>query len=37
MAKYCEEIFGELLLKQPLENYPVNTLLLIYSNFITTG
>uniref|UniRef100_A0A674PH98 1-phosphatidylinositol 4,5-bisphosphate phosphodiesterase n=1 Tax=Takifugu rubripes TaxID=31033 RepID=A0A674PH98_TAKRU len=24
MAKYCEEIFGELLLKQPLENFPVN-------------
>uniref|UniRef100_A0A668V278 1-phosphatidylinositol 4,5-bisphosphate phosphodiesterase n=1 Tax=Oreochromis aureus TaxID=47969 RepID=A0A668V278_OREAU len=22
MAKYCEEIFGDLLLKQPLENYP---------------
>lgn len=28
MAKYCEEIFGELLLKQPLENYPVNPLFL---------
>lgn len=26
MAKYCEEIFGELLLKQPLENSPVNNL-----------
>lgn len=25
MAKYCEEIFGDFLLKQPLENYPVNT------------
>uniref|UniRef100_A0A3Q3LYR3 1-phosphatidylinositol 4,5-bisphosphate phosphodiesterase n=1 Tax=Mastacembelus armatus TaxID=205130 RepID=A0A3Q3LYR3_9TELE len=23
MAKYCEEIFGEFLLKQPLENYPI--------------
>uniref|UniRef100_A0A669DFD6 1-phosphatidylinositol 4,5-bisphosphate phosphodiesterase n=1 Tax=Oreochromis niloticus TaxID=8128 RepID=A0A669DFD6_ORENI len=23
MAKYCEEIFGDLLLKQPLENYPI--------------
>lgn len=23
MAKYCEEIFGELLLKQPVENFPV--------------
>ncbi|XP_034018072.1 1-phosphatidylinositol 4,5-bisphosphate phosphodiesterase beta-4-like isoform X2 [Thalassophryne amazonica] len=22
MAKYCEEIFGDLLLKQPLENFP---------------
>lgn len=28
MAKYCEEIFGDLLLKQPLENYPVSTLIL---------
>lgn len=26
MAKYCEETFGELLLRQPLENFPVNTL-----------
>lgn len=26
MAKYCEEIFGELLLKQPLENFPVSRL-----------
>lgn len=26
MAKYCEEIFGDLLLKQPLENFPVNNL-----------
>lgn len=26
MAKYCEEIFGDLLLKQPLENFPVNKL-----------
>jgi len=25
MAKYCEETFGDFLLKQPLENYPVNT------------
>uniref|UniRef100_A0A4W6DT86 1-phosphatidylinositol 4,5-bisphosphate phosphodiesterase n=1 Tax=Lates calcarifer TaxID=8187 RepID=A0A4W6DT86_LATCA len=31
MAKYCEEIFGDLLLKQPLENYPVNTMLLIHT------
>uniref|UniRef100_A0A671T7H2 Phosphoinositide phospholipase C n=1 Tax=Sinocyclocheilus anshuiensis TaxID=1608454 RepID=A0A671T7H2_9TELE len=23
MAKYCEEIFGELLLKQPLEGFPI--------------
>ncbi|XP_020488046.2 1-phosphatidylinositol 4,5-bisphosphate phosphodiesterase beta-4 isoform X1 [Labrus bergylta] len=23
MAKYCEEIFGDLLLKQPLENFPI--------------
>nr|XP_040017421.1 1-phosphatidylinositol 4,5-bisphosphate phosphodiesterase beta-4-like isoform X2 [Gasterosteus aculeatus aculeatus] len=23
MAKYCEEIFGDFLLKQPLENYPI--------------
>ncbi|XP_046877113.1 1-phosphatidylinositol 4,5-bisphosphate phosphodiesterase beta-4-like isoform X3 [Hypomesus transpacificus] len=23
MAKYCEEIFGDLLLKQPLEGYPI--------------
>lgn len=23
MAKYCEEIFGDYLLKQALENYPV--------------
>ncbi|XP_058612490.1 1-phosphatidylinositol 4,5-bisphosphate phosphodiesterase beta-4 isoform X1 [Onychostoma macrolepis] len=26
MAKYCEEIFGELLLKQPLEGFPVRDL-----------
>lgn len=26
MAKYCEEIFGDLLLKQALENFPVNNL-----------
>uniref|UniRef100_A0A8C4III3 1-phosphatidylinositol 4,5-bisphosphate phosphodiesterase n=1 Tax=Dicentrarchus labrax TaxID=13489 RepID=A0A8C4III3_DICLA len=26
MAKYCEELFGDFLLKQPLENYPVNPL-----------
>uniref|UniRef100_A0A674N6S3 Phosphoinositide phospholipase C n=1 Tax=Takifugu rubripes TaxID=31033 RepID=A0A674N6S3_TAKRU len=25
MAKYCEEIFGELLLKQPLENFPIES------------
>uniref|UniRef100_A0A8C9ZLK5 1-phosphatidylinositol 4,5-bisphosphate phosphodiesterase n=1 Tax=Sander lucioperca TaxID=283035 RepID=A0A8C9ZLK5_SANLU len=25
MAKYCEEIFGEFLLKQPLENYPIES------------
>ncbi|XP_053192751.1 1-phosphatidylinositol 4,5-bisphosphate phosphodiesterase beta-4-like [Scomber japonicus] len=25
MAKYCEEIFGDFLLKQPLENYPIET------------
>uniref|UniRef100_A0A7N6ALL4 1-phosphatidylinositol 4,5-bisphosphate phosphodiesterase n=1 Tax=Anabas testudineus TaxID=64144 RepID=A0A7N6ALL4_ANATE len=25
MAKYCEEIFGDLLLKQPLENYPIES------------
>lgn len=31
MAKYCEEIFGDLLLKQPLENYAVNPLFLIQS------
>lgn len=31
MAKYCEEIFGDLLLKQPLENYVVNLLFLIQS------
>lgn len=30
MAKYCEEIFGDLLLKQPLEPYPVNNLFLIH-------
>ncbi|MEQ2174973.1 1-phosphatidylinositol 4,5-bisphosphate phosphodiesterase beta-4 [Goodea atripinnis] len=24
MAKYCEEIFGDLLLRQPLENYPMD-------------
>lgn len=23
MARYCEEIFGDLLLKQPLENFPI--------------
>ncbi|KAL6095582.1 plcb4 [Pungitius sinensis] len=23
MAKYCEELFGDFLLKQPLENYPI--------------
>lgn len=26
MAKYCDDTFGEFLLKQPLENYPVHTL-----------
>uniref|UniRef100_UPI0037E900AF 1-phosphatidylinositol 4,5-bisphosphate phosphodiesterase beta-4-like isoform X2 n=1 Tax=Semicossyphus pulcher TaxID=241346 RepID=UPI0037E900AF len=25
MAKYCEEIFGEFLLKQPLENFPIES------------
>ncbi|KAG7240246.1 hypothetical protein INR49_027057 [Caranx melampygus] len=25
MAKYCEEIFGDLLLKQSLENYPIES------------
>uniref|UniRef100_H3CZG3 1-phosphatidylinositol 4,5-bisphosphate phosphodiesterase n=1 Tax=Tetraodon nigroviridis TaxID=99883 RepID=H3CZG3_TETNG len=25
MAKYCEEIFGDLLLKQPLENFPIES------------
>ncbi|XP_068432820.1 1-phosphatidylinositol 4,5-bisphosphate phosphodiesterase beta-4-like isoform X1 [Clinocottus analis] len=25
MAKYCEETFGEFLLKQPLENYPIES------------
>lgn len=25
MAKYCEEIFGDFLLKLPLENYPIET------------
>uniref|UniRef100_M4A226 1-phosphatidylinositol 4,5-bisphosphate phosphodiesterase n=1 Tax=Xiphophorus maculatus TaxID=8083 RepID=M4A226_XIPMA len=24
MAKYCEELFGDLLLRQPLENYPMD-------------
>lgn len=37
MAKYCEEIFGDLLLKQPLENYPVINPLLVYKNFIKIG
>ncbi|XP_073667461.1 1-phosphatidylinositol 4,5-bisphosphate phosphodiesterase beta-4-like isoform X2 [Paramisgurnus dabryanus] len=27
MAKYCEEIFGDLLLRQPLEGFPVRDLL----------
>ncbi|XP_050994378.1 1-phosphatidylinositol 4,5-bisphosphate phosphodiesterase beta-4 isoform X4 [Labeo rohita] len=27
MAKYCEEIFGDLLLKQPLEGFPVRDIL----------
>ncbi|XP_027004897.1 1-phosphatidylinositol 4,5-bisphosphate phosphodiesterase beta-4 isoform X2 [Tachysurus fulvidraco] len=27
MAKYCEDIFGDLLLKQPLEGFPVRDLL----------
>lgn len=31
MAKYCEEIFGDFLLKQPLENYLVNTPFLFHS------
>ena len=26
MAKYCDDTFGEFLFKQPLENYPVDTL-----------
>jgi len=26
MAKYCDEIFGDLLLKEPLPEYPVWTL-----------
>lgn len=35
MAKYCEEIFGELLLKQPLENSPVNFLVfLVQHNYV---
>lgn len=25
MSKYCEDIFGDLLLKQPLETHPVGT------------
>uniref|UniRef100_A0A8D2ZYT2 1-phosphatidylinositol 4,5-bisphosphate phosphodiesterase n=1 Tax=Scophthalmus maximus TaxID=52904 RepID=A0A8D2ZYT2_SCOMX len=25
MAKYCEEIFGDFLLKQPLENFPIES------------
>lgn len=25
MAKYCDEIFGDLLLKHPLENYPIES------------
>uniref|UniRef100_A0A8C4NYH7 1-phosphatidylinositol 4,5-bisphosphate phosphodiesterase n=1 Tax=Dicentrarchus labrax TaxID=13489 RepID=A0A8C4NYH7_DICLA len=25
MAKYCEELFGDFLLKQPLENYPIES------------
>ncbi|XP_068609743.1 1-phosphatidylinositol 4,5-bisphosphate phosphodiesterase beta-4-like [Brachionichthys hirsutus] len=25
MAKYCEELFGDFLLKQPLENFPIET------------
>lgn len=25
LAKYCDEIFGDLLLKEPLPEYPVNT------------
>lgn len=27
MAKYCEEIIGEYLLKRPLDNVPVSTIL----------
>ena len=34
MARYCEEIFGDFLLKLPVENFPVNTLISINSNFM---
>jgi len=29
MAKYCDEILGELLLKEPLPNYPVSWLIIL--------
>ncbi|XP_053344485.1 1-phosphatidylinositol 4,5-bisphosphate phosphodiesterase beta-4-like isoform X2 [Clarias gariepinus] len=34
MAKYCEDIFGDLLLKQPLEGFPVRDLLNHHSHTI---
>ncbi|MCI4389461.1 hypothetical protein PGIGA_G00098390 [Pangasianodon gigas] len=34
MAKYCEDIFGDLLLKQPLEGFPVRDLLNQHSHTI---
>lgn len=32
MAKYCEEIFGDLLLKQPLEGFPVCDFITSHAN-----
>lgn len=34
MSKYCEDIFGDLLLKQPLETHPVRVFQLLCLNIL---
>lgn len=34
MSKYCEDLFGDLLLKQPLETHPVSCLVTMFLFFI---
>jgi len=33
MSKYCEDLFGDLLLKQPLETHPVSYLVAMFLFF----